>query len=63
MQETPRLVRRAPCGEGWGTGVGGQERTQSLRPLTRTYLALLGPEWGLQLPSGQKAVLQAGQEG
>lgn len=44
-------------------GVWGQERTQSLRPFTRRYLALLGPEWGLQLPSGQKAVLQAGQEG
>lgn len=44
-------------------GWGGRERTQSLSPLAWRYLPLLGPEWGLQLPSRKKAVLQAGQEG
>ena len=29
MQETPRLLRTAPCAEGWGTGVGGGRREPS----------------------------------
>ena len=46
-----------------GTGVGGAGENPVPTPLAWRYLPLLGPEWGLQLPSRQKAALQAGQEG
>ena len=40
------------------THLGSPRASQAPR-----YLPLLGPEWGLQLSSRQKPVLQAGQEG